>query len=58
VKNVDGTEVQLIKELRQRIAELENFPEPGIDSAVEIYLVMYVQGLNPAARWLLRRMLN
>jgi hypothetical protein len=36
VKNVDRTEVQLIKELRQRIAELENFPELDLDSAVEI----------------------
>lgn len=53
MKNVDRTEVQLIKELRQRIAELENFPELDLDSAVEIDLVRYVQCLNPAVRRLL-----
>lgn len=53
MNNVDKTEVQFIKELRQGIAELENFPELSLDSAVEIDFVMYIQCLNPAARRLL-----
>ncbi len=53
MKNVDRAEVKLIKELRQRIAELENFPGLDLDSAVEIGLVIYARCLNPAARRLL-----
>lgn len=58
MKNEDRTEVQLIKELRQKIAELENFPELDLDSAVEIDFVMYVQCLNLLSGGYWRRMLN
>ena len=53
MKNVERTEIQLIKELRQRIAELEDLSELDLDPVVEIDFVIYVQYLNPAVRRLL-----